>query len=342
VERPVLEVEKYDRRLRVRAANSRFRSLLDCRTYFLLYKRLAYPPRLVRKAQKVSKSLDGALQGIDPCTGADPLAVFTFLSTFKRAWSASGTGYGQALVLLGFSLAGQAKRSFASATAIRAARDQYAIHTFGDAINWLLQKYATPDLLNKAYQDIVVLAQGPAETPRLFSDRVEQQCDRLDGLFRTADVVDVFVNGLHPEIKAQVMGVTVRAPGKSLSETLTTAQIYWDGMQKLKADLHKAKRTALRGAVHANVVTTSGGAPGRDETEPFRGWRYRSFRSPSPVASGTRAELCYVCRAPGHFARECPTQRQDRPREEGAPTVVAAPVVDDEGPEWKLKAEPEN
>jgi len=138
------------------------------------------------------------------------------------------------------------------------------------------------------------------------------------------------------------MGVTVRAPGNSLSETLTTAQIYCDGMQKLKADLHKAKRTALRGVVHANVVTTSGGAPGRDGTEPFRGWRYRSSRTPSPVASGTRAELCYLCRAPGHFAQECPTQRQDRPREEGAPSVVAAYVVDDEGPEWKLKAEPEN
>ena len=175
VERPVVEVEKYDRRLRVRAANSRFRSLLDCRTYFLLDKRLAYPPRLVRKAQKVNKSLNGALQVIEPCTGADPLAVFTFMLTFKWAWNASGISYGQALALLGFLLAGQAKRSFASATAIRAARDRYAIHTYGDAIDWLLQKYATPDLLNKAYQDIVVLAQGPAEAPRLFSERVEQQ-----------------------------------------------------------------------------------------------------------------------------------------------------------------------
>jgi len=342
VERPVAEVEQYDRRLRIRAANTRFRSLLDYRTYFVLDTRLAYPPWMGRKAQKVNKSLDGGFQGIAPFTGADPLAVFTFLSTFKRACGASCVCHGQALVLLGFRLAGQAKRSLASATASRAARDRYAIHTYGDAINWLLQKYATPDLLNKAYQDIIVLAQGPAEAPRLFAERVEQQCDRLDGLFRTADVADVFVIGLHPEIKAQVMEVTVRAPGQSLPETVTTPQINWDGMQKLKEDLHKAQRTALRGVVHANVVTPSGEAPGRDEAESFRGSRCRPSRSPSPVASGTQAELCYVCRAPCHFARECPTLRPDRSREEGPPTVVAAPVVDDEGPEWQLDAEPGN
>lgn len=47
-ERPVAEVENYYLLLRIRAANSRDRSLLDYRTYFLLEDRLAYPHRPVR------------------------------------------------------------------------------------------------------------------------------------------------------------------------------------------------------------------------------------------------------------------------------------------------------
>ncbi|GAB0490967.1 hypothetical protein MMPV_002209 [Pyropia vietnamensis] len=143
--------KEYDRRKVIRVTNRRFKRLLNYRTYFLADRRLEYTRRQVAKASKVSKGLDGPFAGQAPFTGEDPLAVFTFLSTFKRACDAAGVRHGQAITLLGFRLAGAAKRSFASATSTLAARSRYAIRTYGDAVNWLLQRYATPDLLNAAY-----------------------------------------------------------------------------------------------------------------------------------------------------------------------------------------------
>ncbi|GAB0492633.1 hypothetical protein MMPV_003901 [Pyropia vietnamensis] len=131
--------EAFDRRLAIKPANRRFKRLLSYKTYFLLDTSLAYPPKLVRKAHRLNKDMDGAFQGQPPFTGKDPLGVFTFLSTFKRACDASGITHGQALALLGFRLAGDAKRSFASAVATKGARDRYAIRTYGDGVNWLLK-----------------------------------------------------------------------------------------------------------------------------------------------------------------------------------------------------------
>lgn len=100
--------ECYDRRVAIHATNRRNRHLLSYKTYFLEDTRLAYPPRLVRKAHKLNMCLDGAFQGQAPFTGKDPLGVFGFLSTFKPACDAAGASHGQALPLLSFRLAGAA------------------------------------------------------------------------------------------------------------------------------------------------------------------------------------------------------------------------------------------
>ncbi|GAB0490121.1 hypothetical protein MMPV_001353 [Pyropia vietnamensis] len=239
-------VEEYDRRKVIRVTNRRFKRLLNYRTYFLADRRLEYTRRQVAKASKVSKGLDGPFAGQAPFTGEDPLAVFTFLSTFKRACDAAGVRHGQAITLLGFRLAGAAKRSFASATSTLAARSRYAIRTYGDAVNWLLQRYATPDLLNAAYQDVLMSTQEPTESPRDFSGRVEQKCDRLSGLFREQDIVDIFVNGLHGSIKAHVLALSSHVSGRSLPDTVTTAQIFWDGYLRFKSDVARQQRNMTR------------------------------------------------------------------------------------------------
>ncbi|GAB0495957.1 hypothetical protein MMPV_007267 [Pyropia vietnamensis] len=242
----------------MKPANRRFKRLLSYKTYFLLDTNLAYPPKLVRKAHRLNKDMDGAFQGQALFSGKDPLGLFTFLSTFKRACDASGITHGQALALLGFRLAGDAKRSFASAIATKGARDRYAIRTYGDGVNWLLKKYASPDVLSRAYTDVVTARQEPEEAPRAFGERVERMCDRLDGLFRARDVTDSFVTGLQDAVKAHVLAFQLTRRNADFPEVVTAAQIYWEGVRQIKIDVRRSVSN-----------TTTVGRPGSRPASPL-------------------------------------------------------------------------
>jgi len=96
--------EKADLVKVIRSSNSRFKSLLDYRTFFLIRRDLSLPPSLVEKTHKMNRHLDGAFRRQEPFTGTSPLGVFAFLTTFRRACDAAGLTHGQALPLLAFRL----------------------------------------------------------------------------------------------------------------------------------------------------------------------------------------------------------------------------------------------
>jgi len=66
----------------IRPANSRFTTLLEYRTYFLIRRQLTYTPEEARRSHCFNKRLYGAFHGQQPFTGALPLSILTFLMTF--------------------------------------------------------------------------------------------------------------------------------------------------------------------------------------------------------------------------------------------------------------------
>jgi len=68
----------------IRPANSRFKTLLDYRTSFLVRLQLTYTPEEAQRLHRLNKHLDGAFHGQQPFTRALPLDIFTFLTTFRR------------------------------------------------------------------------------------------------------------------------------------------------------------------------------------------------------------------------------------------------------------------
>jgi len=78
------------------------------------------------------------------------------------------------------------------------------LRTYGDAINWLLAKYATHSVMSGSYFNIITMTQPENEAPTVFVLRVEAQCDQLDGLFDVQDVKYVFINGLSEIIRSHV------------------------------------------------------------------------------------------------------------------------------------------
>lgn len=84
---------------------------------------------------KIEEHLDGAFQGQDSFNGGDPLGVFTFLTTFRRACDAAGLTHGLAFPRMAFRLAGHAKRSFASAASTAVRDRRYKITGNVDRVN---------------------------------------------------------------------------------------------------------------------------------------------------------------------------------------------------------------
>jgi len=60
--------EKSDRIKVIRPANSRFKTLLDYRTYFLIRRQLTYTPKEAKRSHRLNKRLDGAFHGQRPFT----------------------------------------------------------------------------------------------------------------------------------------------------------------------------------------------------------------------------------------------------------------------------------
>jgi len=90
-------LQKADRIKVILPAHSRFKTLLDYRTYFLIRRQLAYTPKDAQRSHRLNKRLDRAFHGQQPFTGALPLDTFTLLTTFRRACDAAGLTHGLAL-----------------------------------------------------------------------------------------------------------------------------------------------------------------------------------------------------------------------------------------------------
>jgi len=157
-----------------------------------------------------------------------------------------------------------------------------------------------------AYQDISTIKQQDNETPTAFGHRVETQCDLLNGLFNIQDDKDVVITGLSDLVQAHVRVLNVQFPDRFLSETVATAQLYWDGTNKLRLQLKMTRPTAIKVAYATQDQRTTTERP------------LTPFRTPPPpraaVPQANRADICYSCNKPGHFAAQCaePYRRRER------------------------------
>jgi len=105
-------------------------------------------------------------------------------------------------------------------------RTRYVILTYGDAVNWLLLKYATHATMANAYQDISTMKQQDNEALTAFGHRAGTQCDLLNGFFDIQDVKDVFITGLSDLVQAHFRVMNDKFPDRNLSQTVAAAQMY--------------------------------------------------------------------------------------------------------------------
>jgi len=175
-----------------------------------------------------------------------------------------------------------------------------------------------------AYHDIITMRQTDSESPTAFGHRAETQCDRLDGLFHAEDVKDVFIHGLSELIQSHVRVLDGHFPTHTLADTMSAAQKYWDGTNKLRL-LHNLPRLQTTEVAYASPMPAR--HPNVYRPSPVTQPRART-RSPPPKESHqARADIFYNCNNPGSVAAEY--AEPYRPRERSSPVIFLNSVTED-------------
>jgi len=178
-----------------------------------------------------------------------------------------------------------------------------------------------------AYDDIITMLQPDSESPTAFGLRVETQCDRLDGLFHAQDVKDVFINGLSEIIQSHVRVLDGQFPKRTLADTISAAQMYWDRTNKHRLSLKLARLQTTKVAYASFMPTRHTSVERPFPVTQLRAWS----RSPPPKESPqARTDICYNCNKPGHFAAQC--AEPYRPRARRPPVIAVNSVTEDTKP----------
>ena len=147
---------------------------------------------------------------------------------------------------------------------------------------------------------------------------METQCDLRNGLFKIQDVKDVFITGLSDLVQAHVQLLFHQFLDRTLSKTVAIAQMYSDGTNKLRLKLKDTRPTAVKVAYATQHQRTTTERP------------FTPVPTPPPpraaVPQANRADICYNCNKPGHFAAQC--AEPYRPRERRQPTIGVNAIAD--------------
>jgi len=133
---------------------------------------------------------------------------------------------------------------------------------------------------------------------------VETQCDLLNGLFNIQEVQDVFMTGLSDLVQAHVRVLNDRFPDRSLSETVATAQLYWNGTKKQPLQLKRTRPTATIVAYATQDQRTTTERPLAPVRTP------PSHRA--AVQQANPADICYNCIA-NHQEKTVSERREAEP-----------------------------
>jgi hypothetical protein len=151
--------------------------------------------------------------GQDKFNGSDPILVFDFLIRFFEEASNLAVSEAQAFALMPYYLSGDALKLFN--TACRG-KTGSSVRSYCEAVQWLLRTYANAVAIRKAVQDFNAITQKPGEDEPALGNRVRIAAYRCGNVFTDSELMNVFVDGLHPATRSLVARFR-ESQGRSLS-----------------------------------------------------------------------------------------------------------------------------
>jgi len=148
--------------------------------------------------------------------------------------------------------------------------------------------------------------------------------DKIEG---PAIPAHVFINGLSKIIQSHVRVLDGQFPKRTLADTISAAQMYWDGENKLCL-LLKLPLLQTTKVTYASPMPTRHTSV--DRPFPVTQPRARSRSSPPKESPQASTDICCNCNKPGHFAAQC--AEPYRPRERRPPVISVNSVTEDTKP----------
>lgn len=248
---------------RLRPNNAEFADVLNFRRYRLNNRSALYNHEVARKMAKMAKNMK--LQVNFKFSGKDPIMVIRFLQQFKSACNQNGVHEGAAIWLFRFFLDDPVRSDVESMLEgdnnPSGATQQEMLRSYPEVVNYLLETYATDEVLAQAYYDLVSARQGYAQAEDEFAHKLKTQSIRCGNIFNDTRLKAIFVEGLLPTIRASVRHHSSTHPrvsyreltkfaaglgdaqrgGKKLSKTPSGEKYY----AKRREDPKEKKRTSV-------------------------------------------------------------------------------------------------
>jgi len=208
------------------------------------------PARMEKELRKISKfvgnirSFNHAFTEFD---GRDPIDVLRFLAELKDACDSTGVHEGAAVKLLPYFLKGDAQVYMAGVARkgrlLSGGRGEY---TWPHAVQALLTRYASDDILSSAYDAVTRITQASTEDENAFADRLQEAALMCANVFTQRDLVNYFVKGLRPGIRAVVSNTVSRADEQDFLAVRRIAQAQGDTFRATRNETMSPKpRLAL-------------------------------------------------------------------------------------------------
>ena len=312
----------------LKAREPAFDLVVSYRYYRLKNKSLTTdtPTGKSRSLYKLTEKIRNFNASFTPFDGTEPIDILRFLAEFQDACDSCGVSEGEATKLLKYFLEGEPQRFIAAEARKRKLLNH--LHqqiTWPQAVNALLARYATDNVLADAYDAVTRIRQGPDEDEAAYADRLQDAALLCANVFSERDLVNYYLKGLRPEVKHTVKVTIGRSGGEDFLAVRNLAKGLGDSLRaslpaKPKAyptrEIAERKRKALLATVPGEpaviprtppptLPSPTGNPMGAPMQAPTLTGEHLKLAE-SMIPEGAVTWRCSGCRQPEHVLYTCP------------------------------------
>ena len=182
-----------------------FSTVVDYRYYRLRDTTTFATGEDVKNLYKLKDKTENYHRSLKPYDGSDPLALFEFLSIFKKAMNDLGKSEAVAVRVFSYFVTDEAEDQYDSQmTADLALSDGQATDTWPHVVNRLIHTFITDDVLQDAYNDVIRAQQRPEEHVSDFIMRLQDLAKRCHGVFPQTEMANMVMRGMKPAIRHRI------------------------------------------------------------------------------------------------------------------------------------------
>lgn len=316
----------------IRPVNNRFRDALDFRTYRLVDTSPKYDDRVAKRVAKWAKRLQVQMK-TNIFDSFDPISIISFLSAFKLACDTNGVHEGAAMWLLHFFMKKPAAAALNSRISLPSKshrrHKEGTLTTYCEVVNYLLETYATDDVIAETDAEILRFTQPPTKSPTEYAEALWNKALRCDRVYDEYVLKGIFIEGLHESIRHSMRsywGSRKNATVHDLARHATSLTNLQHGSRipdvprnmdrpnNRRGNMHDRKnprQTPPVAHVNSDSTTTLATPQSSDTVQPVMAVQLPNSQSgsPSPSSSTTSADnapFCRLCLSTAHLTSRCP------------------------------------